>query len=212
MVAQVYFIGAGPGDPELLTIKAKRIIEAADVIVYADSLISPEVCAFAKAGAEIHKSAPLSLEEINGIIVKAVKEGKTVARLQSGDSSLFGATHEQMAQLDKSGISYEVIPGVSSLFAAAASLRSELTVPEVSQTVIITRMEGETPVPETQRLSSLAAHKASLAIFLSISLIERVTAELLAGGLPPDTPAAVVYRASWPDEKILRTDLAGLTE
>ncbi len=210
MAVQVYFIGAGPGDPELLTIRAKNIIERADVIIYADSLVSPEVCRFAREKAEIYKSASLNLEEITKVIVDAVKHGKVVARLQSGDPSIYGAIQEQMAVLDKKGIAYEIIPGVSSLFAAAASLKTELTIPELSQTVIITRLEGKTPVPTLENLKSLAQHRASMAIFLSASMIEKVVAELLAGGYPHDTPAAVVYRASWQDEVMLRTTLKKL--
>ena len=212
MTVQVYFIGAGPGDPELLTVRAKNIIERADVIIYADSLINPEVCSSARKGTEIYPSASLSLEEITGIIVNAVKQGKVVARLQSGDPSIYGAIQEQMTTLDEKGIAYEIIPGVSSLFAAAASLKTELTVPELSQTVIITRMEGRTPVPASESLKSLAAHQASMAIFLSASLIEKVVAELLAGGYHPDTPAAVVYRATWKDELVLQTTLRNLVE
>jgi len=212
MAVQVYFIGAGPGDPELLTIRAKNIIKRADVIIYADSLINPEVCSSAGKGAKIYPSASLSLEEITEIIVNAVKQGKVVARLQSGDPSIYGAIQEQMAVLDEKGIAYEIIPGVSSLFAAAAALKTELTVPELSQTVIITRMKGKTPVPALESLKSLAQHQASLAIFLSASLIEKVVAELLAGGYPPKTPAAVVYRATWQDEVVLRTTLSNLVE
>lgn len=210
MAVKVYFIGAGPGDPELLTIRAKDIIERADVIIYADSLVSPEVCNFAREGAEIYKSASLTLEETTEIMVKAVGEGKFVARLQSGDPSIYGAIQEQMVVLDEKGIEYEIIPGVSSLFAAAASLKTELTIPELSQTVIITRLEGKTPVPDAENLKSLAQHQASMAIFLSASMTEKVVTELLAGGYPPDTPAAVVYRASWQDEVMLRTTLKKL--
>ena len=207
MATQVYFIGAGPGDPELLTFKGKRIIEQADVIIYADSLIDPRVCSLARSDAEIYKSASLSLEEITGIILSAVKEGKLVARLQSGDPTIYGAIGEQMAALKEHGIDYQVIPGVSSLFAAAASLKAELTVPDVSQTVIITRVEGRTPVPEGESLRSLAAHQATLAIFLSAGMIERVVQELLEGGYPSETPVAVVYRASWEDETVIRAAL-----
>lgn len=212
MAVQVYFIGAGPGHPELLTIKAKRIIGQADVIIYADSLVNPDVCAFAREGAEIHRSASLNLEEITGIIENAVGQGRMVARLQSGDPTVYGAIREQMAILDKKGIEYEIIPGVSSLFAAAAALKTELTVPELSQTVIITRLEGRTPVPARESLKSLATHRASLAIFLSTALVEEVAAELMTGGYRPETPAAVVYRASWPDELVLRTTLKNLAE
>jgi precorrin-4/cobalt-precorrin-4 C11-methyltransferase len=212
MTVRVYFIGAGPGDPEFLTIKAKRIIEQADVIIYADSLINPDICAFAREGAEIHRSAPLNLEEITDIIVNAVSQGKMVARLQSGDPAIYGAIREQMDILDEKGIEYEIIPGISSLFAAAAVLKTELTVPELSQTVIITRMEGRTPVPDKGSLKRLAMHHASLAIFLSASLAEQVAAGLMSGGYQPETPAAVVYRVSWPDERILHTTLKNLAQ
>lgn len=212
MVAPVYFIGAGPGDLELLTLKAKKIIEQADVIIYADSLINPDICRLAKRGAEIYRSASLSLDETNHLISEAVKAGKSVARLQSGDPGIFGAIYEQIALLAEQGIDCEIIPGVSSVFAAAAALKSELTVPGLSQTVIITRLEGKTPVPSAENLRSLAVHHATLAIFLSISLIEQVTAELKAGGYAPKTPAAVVYKVSWEDEKVLHTNLAGLEE
>lgn len=207
MAARVYFIGAGPGDPRLITLKAKEIIERAEVIIYADSLVNPEVCAYARPEAAIYRSASLSLEEITAIIREAVGQGKTVARLHSGDPAVYGAVREQMTILDEKRIDYEIIPGVSSLFAAAAALRAELTVPEFTQTVIITRLEGRTPVPEAESLKHLAAHRASLAVFLSAALAEKVAAELMAGGYPPDTPAAMVYRASWPDEIVLRTTL-----
>ena len=212
MTVLVYFIGAGPGDIELLTIKAKQIIERADVIIYADSLVNPEVCRFAREGVEIHKSASLTLEETTDIIVTAVAQEKTIARLQSGDPAIYGAIQEQMARLDEKGIEYQIIPGVSSLFAAAASLQSELTVPGLSQTVIITRLEGKTSVPATETLTSLAAHRATIAIFLSASLVENVASELIQGGYNQDTPAAVVYRASWEDELVIRTTLRHLAE
>lgn len=212
MAVQVYFIGAGPGDPELLTIKGREIIGRADVIVYADSLIGPEICRFARAGAEIHGSASLSLEEITAIIEDAVRQGKIVASLQSGDPGIYGAVNEQMAMLDRKGIEYEIVPGVSSLFAAAAALKAELTIPELSQTVIITRMQGRTPVPARESLESLATHQCAMAIFLSASLIDEVVAALLRGGYPAETPAAVVYRASCEDEIVLRAPLGGLAE
>lgn len=212
MPLQVYFVGAGPGDPELLTIKAKKIIERADVIIYADSLVNPEVCAYARSGAEIHGSSSLTLEEITVIMVNAVRDGKVVARLHTGDPSIFGAIAEQMAELDKRGIEYEIIPGVSSLFAASAALKAELTVPDLSQTVIITRMEGRTPVPAKENLRKLAEHQSSMAIFLSVSLVEEVVVALLAGGYPPETPVAIVYRASWADEIILRGTLNDIVQ
>jgi precorrin-4/cobalt-precorrin-4 C11-methyltransferase len=212
MAGKVYFIGAGPGDPELLTIRAKNIIERADVIIYADSLINSDVCSSTREGTEIYPSVSLSLEKITSIILDAVKQGKVVARLQSGDPSIYGAVHEQMAVLDEKGIEYEIIPGVSSLFAAVAALKTELTIPELSQTVIITRMEGRTPVPALESLKRLAQHQSTMAIFLSISLISEVVSALLEGGYSADTPVAVVYRASWKDEVILRASLTSLVE
>ena len=212
MAVQVYFIGAGPGDPELLTVKGRRIIEQADVIIYADSLIDPRVCSSARSEAKIYKSASLSLKEITEIILRAVREDKMVARLQSGDPSIYGALQEQIDVLEEHGIKYEIIPGVSSLCAAAACLRTELTIPELSQTVIITRTEGRTPVPEKESLRNLATHQATLAIFLSVSLIERVVEELLNGGYPSETPVAVVYRASWDDETVIRSTLKNIAE
>lgn len=207
---KVYFIGAGPGDPELLTLKAKRILEQADVLIYADSLVNQAICKCAKRDAEILGSSSYALEEIISVIVDAVKDGKTVARIHTGDPSIYGALHEQLAALDKLGIEYEIIPGVSSIFAAAASLKAELTVPEVSQTVVITRLQGRTPVPPEQKLASLAAHKATMVILLSVSMIDRVTEELIQGGFHPSTPAAVVYRASWEDERKIMGTLADI--
>ena len=212
MSVQVYFVGTGPGALDLLTIKGKNIIERADVVIYADSLTDPGICSFFRKEAEIHKSASLTLDEIRDIILKAVKQDKIVARLQSGDPSIYGAIHEQMAILEDMGIEYEIVPGVSSLFAAAASLKVELTVPDVSQTVILTRMEGRTPVPESESLKHLAAHQTTLVIFLSLGMIEKVVGALLEGGYPNQTPVAVVYRASWKDETVIRTVLKDLAE
>ncbi|MBN2239902.1 MAG: precorrin-4 C(11)-methyltransferase [Dehalococcoidales bacterium] len=210
MAAQVYFIGAGPGDPDLITVKAKKIIDRAEVIIYADSLVNPGVYADARPDAKVYGSAHLTLEEIMTLIIGAVNDGKIVARLQTGDPSVYGAIYEQMAVLDEKGIEYEIIPGVSSMFAAIAALKAEFTVPELSQTLIVTRIEGKTPVPEPERLQSLAAHHTSMAVFLSTSMAEKVSSELIAGGYAPDTPAAVVYRASWPDQEILRTTVENL--
>ena len=209
-MVQVYFIGAGPGDIDLLTIKAKRIIEQADVIVYADSLISSEICLISKHNAQIYKSSALTLEETTKIIATSVKQGKIVARLQSGDPSIYGAIGEQMSALDEIKIPYEIIPGVSSLFAAAAALKTELTVPGLSQTVIITRKEGKTGVPAAENLKSLAKHEATLALFLSTSLAEEAVSTLIEGGYTPDTPAALVYKASWKDEIVIQTSLQEL--
>jgi precorrin-4/cobalt-precorrin-4 C11-methyltransferase len=214
MVAgQVYFIGAGPGDPELITLRGMRLIGAADLVLYADSLVSPEIRRFARAGVEVIGTADRTLEWILETMLAACRAGRTVARVHSGDPSLYGALHEQLAVLEREGIAYEIVPGVSSAFAAAAELRAELTVPEVAQTVIFTRLPSRTAGVPGERLRELAAHGATMAIFLSVTAIERVVAELRAGGYPPDTPAAVVYRATWPDQLILRgtlADVAGL--
>ncbi|MDV2989738.1 MAG: precorrin-4 C(11)-methyltransferase [Dehalogenimonas sp.] len=209
-MTQVYFIGAGPGDPDLITVKGMKALGQAQVVIYADSLVNPEVLKFAQPGAEIHKSAAMNLEETTAVIEKAVADGKLVARLQTGEPSLYGAIGEQMAELDKRGIGYTVIPGVSSLFASAAALRTELTIPEVSQTVVITRLAGRTPVPENEALHRLASNGGTLAIFLSSGMVPEVAAELLKGGRNAETPVAVVYRASWPEEKVIRTTIANL--
>jgi precorrin-4/cobalt-precorrin-4 C11-methyltransferase len=209
---KVYFIGGGPGDPELLTLKAKRIIESADVIIYADSLVHPSVVSFARPTAEVHGSKTLTLTEIMDLTLRAVRQGKTVARIQSGDPAIYGAILEQMRVLEGAGVEYEIIPGVSSAFAAAARLKAELTVPEISQTVILTRAEGRIPMPPGEQLRDLAAHGCTLVIFLSITRMTRIVRELRAAGYPKDTPAAVVYRVGWPDEKVIQgtlDDIAG---
>ncbi|MCX7912450.1 MAG: precorrin-4 C(11)-methyltransferase [Dehalococcoidales bacterium] len=212
MRARVYFSGGGPGDPGMLTLKGKRIIEEADIIIYADSLVPREVLKFARKDAVIYGSASMTLEQITDVIVNAVSQGRTVARLQSGDPSIYGAIAGQMRMLDARGIAYEIVPGVSSLLAAAALLRAELTVPGISQTVIITRLEGKTPVPRKEDIRELAKHQASMAVFLSAGMVEAVVAGLLEGGYPPGTPAAVVYRAGWPDEKVIRATVGTLVE
>ena len=208
----VYFIGAGPGDPELLTLRAKAILERADVVVYTDSLVSDAVLRFARSDAKIYGSSALTLEDITAILVGAASQGKIVARLHTGDPSLYGALSEQMVALERRGVKYEIVPGVSSLFAAAATLRIGLTAPGVSQTVIIARHPGRTAVPESERLRDLAAHGATLAVFLSAGMIEQVVQELLEGGYTGDTPAAVVHRASWPDQQVIRGALANLAQ
>ncbi len=209
---KVYIVGGGPGDPELLTLKAKRIIESADLVIFADSLVPPEVVEFAKEGAQVIGSKELNLDEIMELELTAVHEGKIVARVQSGDPSIYGAILEQMRILDKEGIDYEIIPGVSAAFAAAAVLRSELTVPEKSQTVILTRMEGRVAMPEGEQLKDLAAHGCTMVIFLSITRMTKVVRELTSSGYTEDTPVAVVYRVGWPDELVIRgtlKDIAG---
>lgn len=196
----VIFVGSGPGDPELITVKGMRLLEKADVVVYAGSLVKERVLKYCRSGIEIHNSAGMNLDEIMSVMVKAAKEGKAVVRLHTGDPSLYGALREQADILDAEGVPYEVVPGVSSAFASAAALKKELTMPGVTQTVIFTRLEGRTPVPESERLSALALHNATICVFLSASMIDKVVEEL-GNGYPPDTPVAVVYRATWEDEK-----------
>ena len=204
---QVYIVGAGAGDPELITVKGHRLLQTADVIIYAGSLVNPALLDFAKEGAEIHDSASMTLPEVIETIEKAVAKGLMVVRLHTGDPSIYGAIQEQMDALRKKGIDFEVVPGVSSFLATAAALKQEYTLPGISQTVIITRNEGRTPVPEREKLRSLAAHQATMCIFLSITMLSEVVAELIAGGYAPDTPIAIVQRASWPEQKIVRATL-----
>lgn len=207
----VHFVGAGPGDPELLTLKGKRLLEEADVIIYAGSLVNPRLLDYGKKEAEIHNSASMTLEQVLEVMDRAEKEGKTTVRLHTGDPSVYGAHREQMDALDRLGIAYDVTPGVSSFLAAAASLQKEYTLPGVSQTVILTRRAGRTDVPRGEELKSLAAHRASMVIFLSVGQMEEV-AEELAPAYGWETPAAVVYRASWEDEKIVRGTLRNIGE
>ncbi|MCH2675856.1 MAG: precorrin-4 C(11)-methyltransferase [Chloroflexota bacterium] len=209
---KVYIVGGGPGDPELLTLKAKRIIESADVIIFADSLVPPEVVGFAKEGAKVVGSKEMNLDEIMDLELGAVREGKTVARVQSGDPSIYGAILEQMRVLEQEGVEYEIIPGVSAAFAAAAVLKSELTVPEKSQTIIMTRMEGRVAMPEGEQLKDLAAHGCTMVIFLSITRMTKVVRELTSSGYTEDTPVAVVYRVGWPDQLIIRGTLKDIAD
>ncbi|MGQ4808426.1 Siroheme synthase [Candidatus Entotheonellaceae bacterium PAL068K] len=206
---KVTFIGAGPGNPDLLTLKAQRILSRANVVVYAGSLIPAAVLQHAPASARLHNSAALTLEEVMALLLDAVRAGKQVVRLQSGDLSLYSAIQEQMTRLDAADIPYDVIPGISAFQAAAAALQSELTIPEVVQTIILTRGEGQTPMPSGESLASLAAHRASLCIFLSARLSRNVQEQLLTA-YPPDTPVAILYRVSWPDELIIVTELQHL--
>ncbi len=198
----VHFIGAGPGDPELLTIKGKRLIDSADVIIYAGSLVNKKVLDDRKESAVVYNSAYMTLPEVIQVMKEAEAKGLSVARVHTGDPSIYGAIREQMDALDRLGISYEVIPGVSSFLAAAASMKKEYTLPGVSQTVILSRLEGRTPVPEKEKILSLAKHHATMIIFLSVGKIE-VLVQLLSESYERDTPAAVVYKASWPEEVIV---------
>ncbi|MCR5177256.1 MAG: precorrin-4 C(11)-methyltransferase [Anaerovibrio sp.] len=206
-MVNVSIVGAGPGDPELITVKGRRLLEAADVIIYAGSLVPKALLGYAREGCEIHNSASMSLPEVLEVIEKSVEAGKKVVRLHTGDPSIYGAIQEQMDALSKKGIEFEVVPGVSSFLATAAVLKQEYTLPGVTQTVIITRNEGRTAVPDREKLKSLAAHKATMCIFLSISMLEEVVAELIAGGYEPDTPIAIVQRATWPEQRIFRATL-----
>ncbi len=206
-MAMVNIVGAGPGDPELITVKGKRLLEEADVIIYAGSLVPKALLGYAKEGCEIHNSASMSLPEVLDVIEKSVAADKKVVRLHTGDPAIYGAIQEQMDALNKKGIEYQVVPGVSSFLATAAALKQEYTLPGVTQTVIITRNEGRTPVPDREKLRSLAAHKATMCIFLSISMLGDVVKELIEGGYEPTTPIAIVQRASWPEQRIFRGTL-----
>lgn len=208
---QIYFVGAGPGDPELLTVKAMGILQKADVVIFAGSLIPEEYKKLCRPNAIFYNSASMTLEEILEAIEKHVREGKVVARVQSGDPSIYGAILEQSEGLNARGISWEIVPGVSSFAAAAAALGKELTIPEEVQTVIITRTEGRTPMPSREKLSELARHQATLVLLLSAGLIEKAVSQLKPT-YGEDCPAAVVYRALWPDQKIILgtlSDIAG---
>jgi len=206
----ITFIGAGPGDPDLLTLKAARRIAEADVILYAGSLVHPDILKHARADARIYNSATLTLDEQIALMADAAAQGQHVARLHTGDPTLYGAILEQMGRLDDLGLDYEVVPGVSSVFAATAALKTELTAPGSVQTVILTRVAGRTPVPETENLADLARHRASIVLFLSAGLIKKVVKQLLAGGYPPGSPVVVAYRVTWPDEQILRGTLSDI--
>lgn len=200
----VHFVGAGSGAADLITVRGARILGRADVVIYAGSLVNPELLSYTKPGCEIYNSAQMTLEQVIDTIKKAEADGKTTVRLHTGDSSIYGAVREQFDALEKEGIEYDVCPGVSSFCGAAASLKTEYTLPDVSQTVIITRGAGRTPVPEKESIRALASHQATMILFLSTSLTEKLQKELMEGGYPPDTPVAVIYKATWPDEKIFR--------
>ena len=197
----VYFVGAGTGAVDLITVRGMRLLEKADVIIYAGSLVNPELLQYANKDCEIHDSAKLTLEEVLTIIQKAETDGKITVRLHTGEPSIYGAVREQMDELDRLGISYESCPGVSACFGAAASLNLEYTLPGISQSLIITRMEGRTKVPEKESIESFAAHQASMAIYLSTGMLKELSERLVAGGYRKETPVALVYKATWPEEK-----------
>ena len=198
----VHFVGAGCGAVDLITVRAARLLKEADVVIYAGSLVNPDVLSYTSEGCKIYNSAEMTLEQVLEVIQAAEAAGKTTVRLHTGDSSIYGAVREQVDELDALGIDYDVCPGVSAFGGAASSLRVEYTLPDVSQTVIITRTAGRTPVPARESIRSLAAHRATMVLYLSTSLTDKLQAELLEGGYPGSTPVAVGYKASWPDEKV----------
>jgi precorrin-4/cobalt-precorrin-4 C11-methyltransferase len=206
---KVYFVGAGAGDPELITLKGRRILDSADVVIYAGSLVNPALLDGIKA--DIHDSAGMALDEIIEIIRVSHDRGKLIVRLHTGDPSFYGAISEQIERLRELNIMYEVVPGISSALAGAAALGQELTIPEISQTVIFTRIEGRTPVPEKEKLSELAKHQASMVIFLSVGMIDKVRNELLEG-YPENTPVVVIEKVSWPEERIIKGTLKDIAE
>ena len=208
----IHFVGAGSGAADLITVRGANMLQDADVIIYAGSLVNPALLDYAKEGCEIHNSAHMTLEEVIDVMKAAEAVGKTTVRLHTGDPSLYGAHREQMDLLDEAGIAYDVVPGVSSFCGAAAALKAEYTLPNVSQSVIITRMEGRTPVPEGEKLCKMASHGCTMVLFLSTSLLDGAVEELLEGGYSPDTPAAIVYKATWPDEQVWRCTVGTLAE
>ncbi len=208
----IYFVGAGSGAPDLITVRGANLIKKADVIVYAGSLVNPEVLNDRKETCKIYNSAKMTLEEVMQVMIEAERQGKFVVRLHTGDPCVYGAHREQMDWLDKEGISYEICPGVSSFCGAAAALKAEYTLPDVSQTVILTRMEGRTPVPPKEKIELLAAHNATMVIFLSAGRLKELSKRLIEGGYSKDTPAAIVYKATWSDEKVIYTTVSRLYE
>lgn len=209
---KVIFVGAGPGDPELITLKGFRALEKADVCIYAGSLVNPKLLEYCREDCEIFDSAVMDLDAIVDVCEISVKAGKTVVRLQTGDFSIYGSLREQIEAFNLKDIPYELVPGVSSFLGAASAIGCEYTVPEISQSVIITRMEGRTPVPPLESIRSFAAHQTSMVIFLSSTFVSEVCSELIAGGYTTETPAAIVYKATWPDQEIYRGTLGTLPE
>lgn len=197
----IHFVGAGSGAADLITVRGKKYLEEADVVIYAGSLVNPQLLEYTKNGCQIYNSAKMTLEEVLDVIFKAEADGKMTVRLHTGDPCLYGAIREQMDVLDEKGIVYDYCPGVSSFCGAASALDLEYTLPNVSQSVIITRMAGRTPVPEKESIESFAAHHATMVVFLSTGMLSELSERLIAGGYAPDTPAAIVYKATWEDEK-----------
>ena len=208
----IYFVGAGSGAPDLITLRGKTFLEQADVIIYAGSLVNPQLLDYAKEGCQIYNSATMTLEEVLDVMFAAEEEKKMTVRLHTGDPCLYGAIREQMDVLDERNIEYDYTPGVSSFCGAASALNLEYTLPDVSQTVIITRMAGRTPVPEKEEIASLAAHRATMVVFLSTGMLPKLTERLIAGGYTADTPAAIVYKATWEDERAFVCTVGTLAE
>jgi len=208
----VHFVGAGSGAADLITVRGKNLLEQADVIIYAGSLVNPALLDYAKEGCRIFDSARMTLDEVIAEVEKAEKENLTTVRLHTGDPAIYGAIREQMDRLDAMQVEYDCCPGVSSAFGAAAALKAEYTLPDVSQSIILTRMAGRTDVPERESIASFAAHHATMVVFLSTGMLEQLSKELIRGGYEPDTPAALVYKATWPDEKVMRCTVATLAE
>lgn len=206
----VYFIGAGPGAVDLITVRGQELLKKADVVIYAGSLVNPELLGFTKPECKIYNSASMTLNEVIDVFVKEYAPDKVLVRLHTGDPSIYGAIKEQMELLDKHEIPYNVVPGVSSFCGAAAVLNAEFTLPGVSQTVILSRMEGRTPVPKDEDIERLASHKASMVLFLTTSMLEKLAEKLVKGGYEPGTPAAIVYKATWPEQIVIRTTIAEL--
>ena len=208
----IHFVGAGSGAPDLITVRGWKLLKEADVIIYAGSLVNPALLDDRKEDCQVHDSARMTLEEVLAVMEQAEKEGKTTVRLHTGDPCLYGAIREQMDALDERNISYDYCPGVSSFCAAAAALNLEYTLPDVSQSVIITRMAGRTPVPAREEIASFAAHHATMVIFLSTGMLKKLSERLIAGGYEPETPAAIVYKATWQDEKKVLCTVAELAK
>ena len=208
----VHFVGAGSGAADLITVRGMKLLEKADVVIYAGSLVNPELLDYTSPDCEIHNSALMTLDEVIDVMQNAEKSGRTTVRLHTGDPCLYGAIREQMDRLDALGIAYDVCPGVSSFCGAAASLKAEYTLPDVSQSVIITRMAGRTPVPERESIESFAAHNATMVIFLSTGMLEELSERLIKGGYEAETPAAIVYKATWKDEKVCRCTVGTLAQ
>ncbi len=208
----IHFVGAGPGAVDLITVRGMELIKKADLIIYAGSLVNPALLEYAPKDTEIYSSATMTLEEVSEVMISADKAGKEVVRLHTGEPSLYGAVREQMEILDEQGIDYDSCPGVSACFGAAADMNIEYTLPGISQTLVITRLEGKTPVPEKEKMRELAGHGASMAVYLSSGMTEKLSEELIAGGYKADTPAAIVYKATWDDEKIVTGTVGDLHE